>query len=143
MRLPPLSHLRHFAGLLGWESLAKLTHRVSERERREANLPRTIVWYESGEFDDLLLRINVMATPHAAVYAPRYRLCSLWHRFELGTTAAQRRAEAERLDAWLHRRWFERPAERRAYRRLHPECCGFSTRGIRERVVQVRGDVGW
>lgn len=135
MNLPPLSHLRHFAELLGWKSLAKHTHCVSERERREVNLPRTIAWYESGEFDDLLLQINVMPTLRAAVYAPRYRLCSLWHSFDLGSTSTARRAEAERLNGWLHRRRFERPASRSAYRRLHPECCGFSARRIRERRV--------
>jgi hypothetical protein len=135
MKLPPISYLRHFAKLLGWEPLARWTHRIPEHERRDGTLPRLVVWYESGDFDDLKLQINISSVPHAAVYAPRYRLCSLWHHFELGTNAKERRAEAEQLDGWLHRRWFERPAMRRDYRLRHPECCGWSTRRIREECV--------
>jgi hypothetical protein len=135
MKLPPFPSLRHFAQLLGWESLAKQAHRIPDDERRNSDLPRSVVWYEWGDIDDLLLRLNHLPVLHAAVYAPRYRLCSLWHRLELGTTASERRAEAERLDEWLHRRWFGRPAMRRAYRLRHPECCAWSTRRIGEEWV--------
>jgi hypothetical protein len=135
MKLPPIAHLRHFANLLGWEPLVRWIHRIPEDERPAGYRSQSIVWYESGDLDNLLLQINIAPVLHAAVYAPRYQLCSLWHRFELGTTAKQCRTEAERLAPWLHRRWFEQPTMRRAYRLRHPECRGWSTRRIREESV--------
>jgi hypothetical protein len=132
MDLPRLAHLRHFASLLGWESLEKHAHRIPERERRDRTMPRTIVWYQAGRFNDIWLQINVLPALYAAVYAPRYRLCSQWHGFTVGSAAAARRAEAERLGSLLNRRWFVLPDARREYRRLHPECVGYSWRRIHE-----------
>jgi hypothetical protein len=131
MNRPPASQLREFAGLLGWEPLRKCVHRLGADEHG-ADLPRAIVWYECRAGENLWLQINVMSALHAAVYAPRYRLCSLWHWFELGSTRGERRATAERLDDWLHKRWFEHAKTRREYRLRHPECCGYSWRRIRE-----------
>jgi hypothetical protein len=65
-----------------------------------------------------------------AIGSARCGIDSSW-----GTSAKERRAEAERLDLWLHRHWFERPAMRQNYRLRHPECCGWSTRRIREESV--------
>jgi hypothetical protein len=131
MNLPKLGQLRDFAAMLGWGPLEKHVHRFGADERN-VDLPSTVVWYECRASEDLWLQINVMSALHAAVYAPRYRLCSLWHWFELGATRGDRRAAAEGLDTWLHKRWFERAEARRLYRKRHPECCGYSWRKIRE-----------
>jgi len=99
-----------------------------------------ITWYESGNNDgsrsDLFLQINESpigqtATYAAAVYAIRYHICTGWHSMKLGPNAQPLDSEVERLDSWLHRRWFESLANRQQYRMMHPECTGWSWKRIR------------
>jgi hypothetical protein len=101
MTLPPLSQLRRFAGALGWDDLNKFTHRIPPSEAVRLGLSnRPVVWYESGSREFAWLQINVRPALSAAVYAPRYSICSGWHAFELPSSIAAVRREAERLEAW-------------------------------------------
>jgi hypothetical protein len=129
----PIAALRAFARRLGWSPLRRFQH-ASEN----GNL--LITWYESGNNhgsrNDLFLQINECpigqtATYTMAVYAIRYRICTGWHSMKLARDARRLDCEAERLDSWLHRRWFESPANRRQYRTMHPECSGWSWKRIR------------
>ena len=130
----PIAALRTFARRLGWSQLRCYQHLWEER-----NL--LITWYESGNNDgslrsDLFLQINESpigqtATYTAAVYAIRYHICTGWHSMKLGPDAQPLASEVERLDSWLHRRWFESLANRRQYRGMHPECTGWSWKRIR------------
>jgi hypothetical protein len=134
----PIAALRTFARRLGWSQLRCYQHLWEER-----NL--LITRYESGNNDgsrsDLFLQINESplgqtATYTTAVYAIRYQICTGWHSMKLGPDAQPLDSEIERLDSWLHRRWFESLANRRKYRRMHPECTGWSWKRIRhERCV--------
>jgi hypothetical protein len=119
-----LQQLRRLAGELGWASL--------ERHRRRAPT-QVITWYVSGANEggrlDCFLQINECPIGQqkqysAAVYAPRFRLCSGWHTFTL-TRSAQSRVTA-RLQAWLSASHFLSAAGRRAYRVAHPETVGYS-----------------
>lgn len=129
----PIAELRTFARRLGWPQLRRYQHLCEERTL-------LVTWYESGDSDgsrsDLFLQINECpigqtATYTAAVYAIRYRICTGWHSVQLGPDAHRLECEVERLDHWLHRRWFKAPANRREYRKLHPECSGWSWKRIR------------
>lgn len=129
MKLPPLDRLRRFASLLGWSNLRKHVHIV---ERWQEVGIRRVVWYESGDIDSVLFQINIMPELRAAVYAPRYGLCSLWHPFVLRKPLSRLQQEAQRLEPWLHRRWFDDLKGRRAYRAAHPECAGYTARRLGE-----------
>lgn len=133
----PLAELRRFARQLGWRNLRMRQHIV----QRDGRL---ITWYVAGQAeglrDDPFLQINECpigqtASYTAAVYAIRYRICSGWHSMRLTPSGHCDDSEVERLDAWLHRRWFEALAGRRAYRAVHAECTGWSrARSRRERL---------
>jgi hypothetical protein len=105
---------------------------------RSANVRAS--WYESSPSDgvrnDFFLQVNEAPSGQAstyvgAVYAMRYRLCSGWHSCTLRSTAEEQAAEIAHVDAWLHRRWYETAPMRREFRRLHPECAGYSWTRIR------------
>jgi hypothetical protein len=130
MNLPRLPDLRRFVARLGWPSLAKFTHRIADGDHLDHLAPHRIVWYVSGDCDSLWLQVNVAPRLQLAVFAMRYRICSGWHTFRLHATAAQQRFEAQRLDEWVHRRWFTEPNLRREYRRRHPECAGWTFRRL-------------
>jgi hypothetical protein len=134
-----LAELVRFAAALGWSDLRMCEHRGGS----EAGGATT--WYESGPSDgvrnDFFLQINEAPSGQeltyvGAVYAMRYRLCSGWHAFTLRSTAldamnAEQAAEVALVDAWLHRRWYETAPMRREFRRLHPECAGYTWARVR------------
>lgn len=132
----PLASLKRFSLNLGWPRL-RLRQQVLDDGK-------AITWYVAGKAEgsrgDLFLQINECpigqtSTYTAAVYAIRYGLCSGWHSMRLSADAARHEREVERLDAWLHRRWFDTLAGRRQYRSLRPECTGWSWSRIgRERL---------
>jgi hypothetical protein len=131
----PLVELAKFAAALGWPGLHIFQHRWLD-----GDTPVVTTWYESGNSggfqSDFFLQINESPSGQicayvGAVYAIRYRICSGWHAFTLYDTAEQQAAEASKLDAWLHRRWYDTLKMRREFRRLHPECANFSWSRIR------------
>lgn len=102
------------------------------------------MWYEAGKADggrdDLFLQINESPIGQAiayeaCVYAIRYSIVSGWHSMKLTPYGQFDDAEPQRLDDWLHRRWFVAPANRRSYRTRHPECAGWSWGRIRREPV--------
>jgi len=93
---------------------------------------KSLIWYEAPASESCVLQINSIGGWWAAVFAIRFRICSGWHRFQLGSTLGQSRNEARRLAGWLGRDWFESPAKRREYRRLHHGCSGFTWKLIRQ-----------
>ena len=132
----PLSELARFAATLGWPALRLLQHRWLD-----GDAPVLTTWYESGESggfrSDYFFQINEAPAGQelsyvGAIYAMRYRICSGWHPLTLYATAEERAVEALRVDAWLHRRWFETLAMRREFRRLHPECADYTWLRIRK-----------
>lgn len=133
-RHKPLSALSLFALKLGWPDL-RCWQQAFENDGA------TVTWYEARESEgargDLFLQINECpigqtATYTAAVYAIRYRICTGWHAMKLTPDGRCDDIEVKRLDSWLHRRWFDTPDNRRAFRRLHPECSGWTSKRIRE-----------
>jgi hypothetical protein len=130
----PVEWLRRFSRRLGWARLRCRGHMWKEQGL-------LITWYESGvsggSRSHFCFQINESPIGQtskysAAVYAIRYRICTGWHSFSLGLNASCIRLEADRLHTWLHRSWFDSPASRRRYRHMHPECCGWTWRRIRE-----------
>jgi hypothetical protein len=135
---PALALIR-FAAALGWTKLRRHENLVDGE--RTPPQPYLITWCVSGvnegNHDDLFLQINEspigqIVTYEAAVYAMRYRLCSGWHGFTRFEAESEILAEVARLDAWLHKRWFEDAVLRRQYRAAHPECAGYSWKRIQE-----------
>lgn len=139
----PFVTVKHFALELGWPGL---------RMRQVLDGDKTITWYVAGKAEgsrnDLFVQINECPigqtiTYTAAVYAIRYGLCSGWHSMTLSADPTRITSEVERLDAWLHRRWFDTLAARRQFRSLHPECAGWSWSRIgRERLPYEVVDAG-
>jgi hypothetical protein len=138
----PLAELARFAAALGWSDLRMCEHRGSGEEAGVAT-----TWYESGPSDgvrnDFFLQITEAPSGQAltyvgAVYAMRYRLCSGWHPFTLRWTAEEQAAEVAQVDVWLHRRWYETAPMRREFRRLRPECAGYSWTRIRREGRRTR-----
>jgi hypothetical protein len=125
--------LGKLASLLGWPRLTRWQHRI--REGVGDHSEQVVVWYDGGSVDDVLYQINLAPWPHAGVYAVRYRLCTGWHRVRSLKNSAMVKAEAMRLEEWLHARWFTTVEGRRAFRRLHPDASGWSWRRIREGKV--------
>ena len=122
----PLAALRQFARQLGWLGLGMWQAEFDGR---------VITWYKAGKSDgsrnDFFLQINECPlgqtiTCTAAVYAIRYTICTGWHSMHLAPDGTCDESEVARLDTWLNRRWFETPRHRREFRRLHPECAGWS-----------------
>lgn len=129
--IEPESHLRalnEFASFLGWSELQPFEHTECSDDKDDG---KVIVWYESGDFDDLLFQIDEQPRFCAAVYAIRFRICAGWHEFAGPSSSEQLRNEATRLDAWLHRRWFATLDGRREFRRRHPECAGYTLTKLR------------
>lgn len=121
-----IKQLARLAGLLEWPELR--THRHRE-----------ITWYVSGQCEggrnDLFLQFNHTPKGHdsyvGAVYAIRFRICTGWHPFTLKANEQPIEQVANQLEGWLRRRWFSAQPLRRTYRRMHPECAGYSWRRIR------------
>ncbi len=135
----PFVSLRRFASQLGWRPLRVFRHRIDDDQ--DAPEPYVITWYESGDCGnprtDCFLQINECpigqaVTYAAAVYAIRYRLCTGWHPFRIHANEERQAAEVQRLRPWLHREWFDSLVKRREFRKLHPECVGYSWRQVRE-----------
>jgi len=124
----PLVELRKFARKLGWRGFRQLRHEYDAG---------TILWYIAGSTrDNLFLQINESPIGQAivyeaAVYATRYAIVSGFHAMRLTPDGRCDDSEVQRLDNWLHRRWFDTPASRREYRMRHPECAGWSRGRIR------------
>jgi hypothetical protein len=135
----PISNLTQFAATLGWSDLRTFQHSIDEKA--VSPQPFLVTWYESGHSErdrsDFFLQINEapsgqVVTYAGAVYAIRYRIFTGWHAFTLFDETDQLTAEAERVDRWLHRRWFETISMRRQFRNDHPECAGYSWSRIRK-----------
>src|ERR1043166_201908 len=104
--------LQKFARWLGWRGLT--TQRQIERKTTEhVNRGWRMIWFETPGMPDFGLQINIAPRWNAAVYAMRYRICSGWHRFVVTYDDDDAfRQEANRLDVWLHKRWFTTPSRR-------------------------------
>lgn len=125
----PVPWLSRFTSDLGWPPLKKHRHCAPAD---------VITWYLSGVYEgrklDCFLQINECPVGQqkqfsAAVYAPRYRLCSGWHTFKVAADTSSR--TAARLATWLAATHFSSAAGRRAYRIAHPETIGYSWIRIR------------
>jgi hypothetical protein len=138
-----IDDLSYWASQLGWGRL-----RVNQLSLSESDAPeREITWYEAGHSsggrDHCALQINEepigqQVTYAAAVYAIRYGLYSGWHVFTVSSDRQMLLAEAVRLRPWLSRSWFATLDGRREYRRLHPECTGFTWRRLRDTGPSVQ-----
>lgn len=126
-----LVRLQRFAAMLGWRSLREWTHVVKDDEG-SPSAGSVIRWYESGSMERMFLQINEAPCYQASVYAMRYRLCTGWHAFTLHGDARRMAEEAAKLEPWLHHRWFTTIEKRREFRRLHPECCNYTWRRLRQ-----------
>lgn len=116
-------HVMRFVRLLGWSPVRLYTHRFPVDGGPASGL--TVRWIESGDRETLVLHVNFGEYSCAAVYALRYRIVSGWHRYVIRSEAAAAR-EAKRLAPWLAFDRFATPEARREFRRLHPECAGYS-----------------
>ncbi len=135
----PFASLRTFARKLGWPRLRRYQH-ILESEN-SINERQVITWYESdaskGGRKDFLFQINEcpleqLRTYTVAVYSIRYRICTGWHSMTLTSRLECDDAEVERLEQWVHRRWFATQDDRRSFRLLHPECANYSWKQVRE-----------
>jgi len=142
-----LVRLNLWAAALGWPELRSVRRVLEDFRGRSL----TVMSYEAGEAsgrrDHVALHINEhpigQATIYAAaVYAVRYRICSGWHVFCLKADDVSLQAEGERLACWLDRSWFESADRRRKYRRMHPECVGFTWTRLREKGPPYVPEVG-
>jgi hypothetical protein len=125
--------IQKWARKLGWPKLAAHRKRFSCDHDHHDDADgggekhfHLLRWYDVGDFDDLLLHVNQDPMWHAAVYAPRYRLCSEWHELD----PLDWESEAERLTDWLHHDLFATPKGRRRFRELHPRCATYSAAKI-------------
>jgi hypothetical protein len=134
----PLAALRCFARALGWPRLRM--HESAIEFDHKPGKPTVVTWHESrpnrGLRDAPFLQINERSLGErqvysAAVYAIRFKICTGWHVFRLTSDLQFDLREAERLDGWLNRRWFECPLARREFRLNHPECANYTWSRIR------------
>lgn len=135
----PLAALTRFAEALGWPDLRMFQHTIDDDV--VAPQPFVVTRYESGASGgvrtDFFLQMNEAPAGQSMTYAGavdamRYRICSGGHAFTLYDAVDEMQAEATRVGGWLHRRGFETLAMRREFRRLHPECAGYSWPRIRQ-----------
>jgi hypothetical protein len=126
--------LKVFARQWGWKPLRNRSFKI---DLHKSGMRRSIVYYYAGRDDwsrrDVFyLQINECPIGQqrqysAAVYAPRYGLCSGWHCFRL----SKRQPDRERIESLIDvvgRHHFVSPAARRAFRKMYPECAGFPRR---------------
>jgi hypothetical protein len=126
---PDYERLQLFAAALGWKGLQEEVHVFAEAV---PGIPAGghIRFWVSGNYDDIALHITENPPWYACVHAIRYRLHSGFHKFVLFEDPASLRAEAARLSTFLHRRWFRSAEGRKDFRRLHPECTGYTARKL-------------
>jgi hypothetical protein len=132
----PLERIRKLVGLWGWNRQIRCyKHRFVEKHPQARQQGRVLTWYEAGRSmgggDDCFLQINEYPQGQTvkyvgAVYAIRYRIFTGWHKFRLPNKDAHLEREAHRLDEWLNWNWFASIKKRREFRRLHPECTGYT-----------------
>ncbi len=122
-------NLQRLVTLLGWGGLEKFTYIIPHNEL--VHTGQTIVWYECGMHSSVWLQINESPSPQACVFAIRYRICTGWHRITLSNRNNNLKRESSRLHDWLSRSWFTTSRARQKFRRIHPECAGYSWRKIR------------
>jgi hypothetical protein len=129
------AQLEKWIRLLGWRSRLRKYQHVVDDDASPRLRGKVITWYTAGKStggrDDCFLQINEAPQGHSAwheasIYAIRYRIFTGWHRFRLCWTEAKLREEAERLDEWLHWRWFAGLEGRRTFRQAHPKCVGYT-----------------
>jgi hypothetical protein len=128
-----LKLLNQFSKELGWGKLTRYSY------NDDPNLKGTSVFYEAHKYDsvrwDCFLHINEW--PHnqdkhfeVSVYATKYKICSGWRLFRV-TNLEQAIREAKRLADSLSYRNFESLKARNVYRKLHPECTGYTRVKVR------------
>jgi hypothetical protein len=127
-----------FMHALGWHNVHRFKKRLKFNELD--NNETEIVWYESGEIGDnrtdCFLQVDELGCTKnlvlcsAAVYAPRFRICTGWHPVQLDA-AGTITEEVDRLRNWLDYRNFSSYSNRRLFRQMHPEAVGYSWKFIR------------
>jgi hypothetical protein len=138
-----------FIRALAWKKARRLQHTLKLDGGQQ-----TIVWYETEKIGDnrtdCFLQVNELGHDKnslycsAAIYAPRFRICTGWHGVKL-TVGCPPAQEAMRVCDWLHWQNMSSYRGRRAFRRRHPEAVGYSWAAIRSygppyRVqLQVKG----
>lgn len=128
--------IERFVRGLGWSKPRRF-----EKSLVIEGVERHYVWYDSGDTGnnrtDCFLHVNDLGFYDsivycaAAVYAPRFKICTGFLPVQLNVMVDVRE-EAQRLRAWLHRSCFTSPAARHAFRQMHPEVEGYSWSAIRE-----------
>jgi len=129
--------LQRIAAYWGWSELRReLVSYVDEQSGKR----RTVVYYVSGQNDwrlpaPLYLQINQcpigqLRQYSVAVYALGYRICSGWYCFRLSEQHADQ-ARISALSDLVGRSHFDTVESRRAFRKNHPECAGYSWPKIR------------
>lgn len=129
----PRAELEKWIRLLGWRSRLRIYQHVVGNDSPRTWWGKVITWYEAGKSGRASCYLQINEYPQgqtitykASVIAIRYRICTGWHEFRLYSTDAKLRQEAERLEEWLQWKWFASMEGRRAFRKSHPECAGYS-----------------
>lgn len=132
--------LSELVSKLGWPKLRRFRHTFGSNPRDKNAL--TVTWYESGKTGgfrtDFYLKVirfpadqDKANTYEAAVFAIRYRICTPWQSFKLQSNEVRQAVELKRLRPWLARQNFDSLKARNEFRKLRPECTGYSWRKIR------------
>ena len=130
----PRAQLEKWIRLLGWRSRLRMHQHVVDEDAPPHLRGKVITWYEAGTStggqDHCCLQINEahreIAAYEASIYAIRYRICTGWHRFRLYWTDEKLKQEASVcVNGWIG---IGSPVSegRRAFRRAHPECAGYT-----------------
>lgn len=130
--------IRVFVHDLGWPKPRRFVKLLGFDKPKSQEM--STVWYESGEIGnnrtDSFLQVSELGNERntllcsAAIYAPRFRVCTGWHSVQLN--ASSPKEESKRLAIWLHRSNIVSYRSRRAFRRMHPEIIGYSWKTIRD-----------
>lgn len=113
------THINKFVQALGWPEPVEYI-----KEPPIEVSPEPIVWYESVVAYSATLQVNVSPSPHACVFAMRYRICTGWHPIMLEGEPLRKRVSA--VASFLALRWYETSEMRKVFRKLHPECRNYT-----------------
>ena len=98
----------------------------------------TVVWFASESDHGVKFQVNTMPVWAAGVYAFRFRIITGFHAVHIGVTDTELARELWRLKDWLHADLFLTIDGRRRFRKLHPECSGYTQKAYAERGLPYR-----
>lgn len=130
MLMSQADRVRAFARLLGWPRAREERHRIEHAGAARIG-GAELIWYESAITPEVYLQVTTLGGMKAAVIAVRYRLHTGFHDISLPASLGGICGEAARLGGLLAAVWFQEPKGRSAFRRLHPECTGWTWKRLR------------